>query len=216
MIKEFVEEMRKELENPLPGMEAHWKAVPRVRRDVKDFLTPGKDAKRGGVLVLFYQDGQGNICFPLIERSIYNGAHSGQISLPGGKVEDQETFIETALRETEEEIGYPISKIRVLGMLSKIFVSVSNFSVQPVIGYTDGYPEFTPEPIEVRRVLEARLSDLTREGNIREKKIQISSGLSIDAPYYDLAGEVVWGATAMILSELSELVRRSGRLKNLI
>ncbi len=216
MIREFVEELRKELENPLPGKEAHLRAVPYVRRRSEEFLTPGENAKRGGVLILFYEDNRGDICFPLIERSIYNGAHSGQISLPGGKVEQDETFIQTALRETEEEIGYPVNEIKVLGLLSKIFISVSNFSVQPVIAYTEGNPEFTPEPIEVRRVLEARLSDLMQEQTLKEKEIELSSGLRIEAPYYELGGEVVWGATAMILSELSEVIRRSSHLKNLI
>lgn len=213
MIKKFVEELRKALETPLPGTEAHRKLAPLVKSESKDFFVAGENARKGGVLILLFEDRNGNIRFPLIERSIYDGAHSGQISLPGGKVEEGETFIETALRETEEEIGFSIGSMQVVGLLSKIYVMVSNFVVQPVLAYTTASPVFTPEPHEVEKIIEARLADLVNVEKLKTKKIKAALG-SVVSPYFDLEGSVVWGATAMILSEFVEIISRSEGLKN--
>src|SRR5690606_35442292 len=103
---------------------------------------PATNSRKGGVLILLFEDNEGCIRFPLIERSIYEGVHSGQISLPGGRVEDGESYIETALRETEEEVGFPVPSMQVVGLLSKIYVMASNFLVQPVLAYTTENPVF--------------------------------------------------------------------------
>ena len=216
MLTEFVGELRKALENPLPGMEAHLKVAPFIRRKSKDFLTPQENARKGGVLILLYEDDEKNIRFPLIERSTYDGAHSGQISLPGGKMEEGETLIETALRETEEEIGFPLQSVRVVGLLSKIYVTVSNFSVQPVLAYTGEKPRFIPEPHEVERLIEAKLADLVDVNRVKKKEIKTALGFSVVSPYFDLEENVVWGATAMILSELVEIIQRSAELRAIL
>lgn len=215
MIKDFVEELRKALEKPLPGMEAHLRLAPLIKRKAEDFLVPAADSRKGGVLILLFEDDEGCIRFPLIERSIYEGVHSGQISLPGGRVEDGESYIETALRETEEEVGFPVPSMQVVGLLSKIYVMASNFLVQPVLAYTTENPVFTPEPHEVEKVIEARLADLVDLKRIRQKEISTVVG-NIVSPYFDLEENVVWGATAMILSEMIEIINQSDSLKKML
>lgn len=170
-------------------------------------LASRKNARASSVLLLLYEM-QGRIHFPLMQRPIYDGVHSGQISLPGGKMEPEDDSLEaTALRETEEEIGVDRSSITIIGSLTDLFVPVSNFIIQPIVGVTNQQPSFIPEPLEVENVIEADLHKLI-ESKPSSKVIVVkragtagTRSYNIDAPYFDVDGNTVWGATAMLLAE---------------
>lgn len=197
---------------PLPGADAHepLRAIPigDKRPTFNHLLAP----KPGGVLILLYQYGD-EIMFPLIKRPEYTGAHSGQVSLPGGKTELGETSIIAALREGEEEIGIDRRTVRVIGTLSDFFVIPSNFMVTPVIGITER-PVFTPDTREVARIMTASISNLLHEDAIKEREILAAGKFQLRAPHFEIDGEVVWGATAMMLNEfrlvLKEVLKAKG------
>ena len=148
--------------------------------------------------------------FTLIQRTAYKGTHGGQISFPGGKQEAEESLKETALRETFEEIGVAPDKIQVLGEITQIYIPPSNFLVSPFVGFVDFEPVFTPEVKEVEEIIEVKISDLTDDSNIKQKKIKVGkyteTPVLIDVPYFDLNHNTVWGATATILSEVRQML----------
>ncbi|MBN2482442.1 MAG: CoA pyrophosphatase [Bacteroidales bacterium] len=141
-----------------------------------------------------------------IRRTEYDGVHSGQISFPGGMHEPcDDSLISTALRETEEEIGISRDSITVIGTLTDLHVPVSNVDILPVVAVVAGQPLFIPDTDEVAFIIEARLTDLNNPSNKKRKMIHIGD-FEIEAPYYDINGNHVWGATAMMLSEFLEIV----------
>jgi len=156
--------------------------------------------------MLLYPDRE-EICFPLTKRPEYLGAHSGQISFPGGKAEPGESALETALREGEEEIGVRSGDIEVLGTLSDFYVIPSNFLVTPVVGILRARPLFTPDPVEVVRILEGTLSDILRDDAVTVREITAARVYRLNAPHFLIEDEVVWGATAMMLNELRTVVK---------
>ena len=196
----FVNKLKDRLLNPLPGALAHepMRATPvgNIKPEFQHKLPP----KPGSVLILLYED-RGVLKFPLIKRPVYIGAHSGQVSLPGGKAEDGEDAILTALREGEEEIGIDPATVEILGCLSNFFVIPSNFIVTPVVGVVRNNPVFIPDAFEVERILYARLDDLLSEGAILEKEILAAGKFALMAPHFLIENEIVWGATAMMLNE---------------
>jgi len=197
------------LKQPLPGSAAHepLRAVPTgmIKPKFEHKLPP----RPGSVLILLYQDG-GNIKFPLTKRPEYVGTHGGQISFPGGKAEAGEDEVETAIREGEEEIGIHRKDIKVIGRLSQFFVIPSNFMVTPVVAYTEQRPSFIPDPVEVVRIIEGNLEDLIRDDAVRTKEILAAKLYPLMAPHFEIEGEVVWGATAMMLNELRLVVKGLG------
>ncbi len=158
------------------------------------------------MIVLLYED-QGIIKFPLIRRPDYPGTHGGQVSLPGGKAEPGEDAIQTALRECEEEIGVPQKAVSVLGTLSEFLVMASNYLVTPVIACMDHKPVFHQDPFEVSRIVETPLHDVLEDHAIRESEITAAGKYRLVAPHFEIDNEVVWGATAMMLSEFRIVVR---------
>lgn len=202
----FIELLRKRLKEPLPGKEAQVKMAPKPIDERRFKENPIRPPRLGGVMVLLYPDQHG-IHIPLMKRPEYDGAHSGQVSFPGGKLENVDTdLIDTALRETHEEIGVPREQIEVLGNLSELFIIASNFKVLPTVGVVREKPKFIPDPIEVEDVLPMAINALN-DYSIRKVKEMRFPPYTIFSPYFDVRGEVVWGATAMMLSELAELVR---------
>jgi 8-oxo-dGTP pyrophosphatase MutT (NUDIX family) len=144
----------------------------------------------------------------LMKRTEYPGVHSKQVSLPGGLHEPTDPDLSsTALRETHEETGISHENVRLLGQLSKLEIPVSGIEVSPFIGYYQGVPEFNHEPGEVSYLIEVPLRELRDPENIMEDLRTIHCKL-VKVPYYALQGEKVWGATAMILSEFTEILRR--------
>ncbi len=158
------------------------------------------------MLILLYPNQQ-SIFFPLIKRPDYPGAHSGQVSLPGGKAEPGETPEETALREANEEIGVPVSRIKIIGRLSEFFVIPSNFMVTPVIGYAESVLPMVPDFKEVARILQGDVNAILPDAAIKRQEILAAGRYRMNAPHFDIEGEVVWGATAMMLNEFRWIVR---------
>jgi 8-oxo-dGTP pyrophosphatase MutT (NUDIX family) len=194
--------LQERLLQPLPGRAAHDRFRAKPIGDVRPRFDHQHPPRPGGVIILLYED-EGVIKFPLIKRAEYPGAHGGQVSLPGGKGEPGEDAIQTALRECEEEIGVERKHIFVLGKLSNFLVIPSNYLVTPVIAYIDHKPAFNPDPFEVAKVLEALLDDVTGMNSIKEKEIIAAGKYRMIAPHFEVADEVVWGATAMMLNEFS-------------
>lgn len=156
--------------------------------------------------MLFNRDGGYN--FPLIQRPDYGGVHGGQIGLPGGKEEPQDQDrIATAIRETGEEIGVDPTQIEILGIMTELYVQASNYNVLPVVGYFPHIPEYVPDPQEVSDVIECGLDELLNEDIMKEKELIIRKNLKIQAPYFEIDGRTVWGATAMMLSEFKTILK---------
>ena len=169
-------------------------------------------ARAAAVLVLVGPDGAGEARVVLIERTSYDGHHSGEIALPGGAAEAGDAdLVATALREAGEEIGLDPAAvgIRVVGELEPFWIPVSNFRVTPILALADRLPGWAPDPREVKRVIDAPLSAflpeapiLTVERDVREWRIRYGA--------YELAdlgdGPAVWGATARILGQLGALL----------
>lgn len=209
--EKLVRQLERGLKEPLPGKIAHLKMSPQpvdMRRF--DSVLP-ENHRRSGVLILFYPDGRGSF-FPLIKRPEYAGFHSGQVAFPGGKMElGDESIIQTALREAEEEVGIDQRKVQVLGNLSDLYIPTSNFLVSPVIGFLEERPTLVPEEKEVSRIIQTELQFLLRPEVRKQKVLEFGPNLKLDTPYFEIDGEVVWGATAMILSELMQILDSEGK-----
>ena len=190
----------------LPGQEAHdiFRATP--VGDVRPLFDHKHPPRPGGVIILLYEHG-GDIRFPLIKRPEYVGAHGGQISLPGGKAEQGEDAVATALRECEEEIGVTPDSGNVLGKLSDFLVIPSNYLVTPIIAFMPSRPVFKPDSFEVSRVIEARLEDILAEKAVKQKEILAAGKYRMLAPHFEIENEVVWGATAMMLNEFRVVLK---------
>ncbi len=210
MLDDLSRRLRQRLVLPLPGAEAHYKMVnPERRFNANRYKIP-EDARKSAVLILFYEN-EGKICFPLIIRPEYDGVHSGQIALPGGGFEEHdETFQNTALREAQEEIGIFKNDVTILGSLSPLYIPPSNFLVHPFVGMLSYHPHFVPDETEVAGILETDLELIMDERMVSEKIIKLSNGMEVQMPYFNINNQTVWGATAMILSEVKSVLFEIG------
>lgn len=204
---EIITQIRERLNlKPLPGQEAHFKMAPPMRMDDRLRYVPNEQTKISSVLILLYLH-EGKLYFPLIVRPENSGVHSGQVALPGGKKdEEDEDLMATALREAWEEIGVNIHRTDVIGQLSEIYVPPSNFLIYPFIAYIDHQPDFQPSTHEVARLIAVSVDDCLAEENRKNKEIT-TKYMKAEVPYFDVAQVEIWGATAMILSEFSEIVK---------
>ncbi|MDZ4847417.1 MAG: CoA pyrophosphatase [Chitinophagales bacterium] len=207
MIIDFAAKLSEQIQY-LPGHVAQEKMAPEHRLPHAQWEHYFANAKKGGVLILFYPV-QTTIHTVLIQRPHYEGVHSGQVAFPGGAKEDADaTMIETALREAEEEVGASRKSVQVIGQLTELYIPPSNFLITPVVGFSQQRPDFVLEANEVAGIIEPTLHELLDEKSAGIKKIQVRSDIAIDAPYYDIQGRTVWGATAMMISELNEILKR--------
>ncbi|MGB3779869.1 MAG: CoA pyrophosphatase [Tunicatimonas sp.] len=186
-----------------PGWDAQQLMATEVHRNAR--LQPRSDARRAAVLMLLYPH-NGQIYLPLIVRPVYPGVHSGQIALPGGKVEPEDaSLVATALRETEEEIGVRVPEAQVLGELSELYIPPSNMRVTPVVAYVQKQPTYTPDLREVVQVLDFSLEAFADPEN--QTVVSVAAGKTIlDAPGFVIEERIIWGATAMMMSELLEVL----------
>jgi len=212
----FPNKLKEAILSELPGISAHVKMLPQFRSEqietLSDYIIPDSAVTASVVCLIYPHENQHY--FLLMKRVTYPGVHSGQISFPGGKLESGETFMEAALRETEEETGIQLLEKDVLGQLSDIYIPPSNFHVKPFVCFLPLKPTFEMDPKEVEYLIEARLSDLVNEELVKNQKME-TRGVSFIAPYFDLNDEVVWGATAAMLSEVKDLFVKHD-LKSLI
>ena len=208
MFEDFITGLQASLQEPLPGRESQEAMAPAIRTRGNKLFDPNDKTRQSSVLILLYPH-EGRIYFPLIKRPDYPGVHSGQMALPGGRYEEGDPdLVHTAVRETWEEIGAERSGIKILGKLSELFVYASNNNVLPVVGWQEGPSDWVPDHKEVALVVDADINDLVDPEKRKRKNIVLSSGFEIDSPYFDIQGHVVWGATAMMLSEFSQVVRK--------
>lgn len=209
-LEKLLAQLQLALQGMLPGKEAQLRMAPQPIDPRRIAAQVPEDHRKSGVLLLFYPHAS-HIYFPLIKRPQYPGAHSGQVALPGGKVEEGDPdVVFTALREAEEEIGIDAGKVEVIGSLTELYIPVSNFLVSPILGFLDHKPIFVPEQREVARIIPTPLNHLIQPEIVKRTPISLGGGKYLETPYFDIAGEVVWGATAMILSELIQVLRQKG------
>ena len=208
MIK-FAELLQKEILKGLPGTEVQWQMASSDRM-IKNFpRIPGDDARIAAVLILLFPV-EKTIRTVFMQRPDYKGVHGGQISFPGGKKEpDDSDIIHTAIREAQEETGVDKSKISVIGILTPLFIPVSNMVVTPVVGYMNEEPVFNHKTEEVVFLFDADIKTFFDQSVIKSKPFEIR-GEKVDIKYFDYDGHVIWGATAMMLNELLTIIRRSG------
>ncbi len=189
----------------LPGNHAHQLLAPPGRVTNLPPSIDIADVKRAAVLMLIV-DSNDRPELILTKRKVYKGVHSGQISLPGGKREESDrNYQHTALRETEEEIGIPSSKIEVLAQLSELYIPPSNFLVQPFLGIMEEQTEFIAEESEVEQIIPVDLNQLFHPDTRGEHYVD-ARGHRIKVPAYKVDDHIIWGATAMMISELKELL----------
>ena len=203
---DFLIQIQKRLAQELPGSDSQLKMVPITRQIELEKRKNKSKPKESAVLILFYPY-QNEISVAFIKRQSYDGVHSGQIAFPGGKREDYDTSLnQTALREAEEEIGIKQEKVKILGQLSSIYIPPSNFNVLPVIGSTNSRPDFKLDPLEVDDLIEITLSQLLNPENKQNKNILRPNQLRVNVPCYYIKDHIIWGATAMIISELVDVI----------
>jgi len=193
---------------PLPGEEAHKKLAPLIRiNELSEIDMSKRNPQKAGVMAIFYPGEDKQTRLVLILRKTYKGVHSNQVGFPGGRVEiDDKDLEETALRETEEEVGIPRSDIEVLIKLTKLYIPPSNFWVQPYVGILNKTPNMVAQESEVEAILEVKLSEFLDDKNVITENLSTSYADNIEVPAYMLNGYVVWGATGMMLSEIRELL----------
>ncbi len=203
----FQQRLQKLLRGDLPGLASHVKMVSPVRRKV-DAKKSDTERTQAAVLVLFYPVEDIPHLIYIKRTGDFGVPHGGQLSFPGGRAEEVDDSLEhTALREAQEEVGIDATQVQVLGRLSSLYIPVTNFLVHPYVGWLDHKPELTAEESEVAEILEIPLPHLQQNSILGETSIQVREDLIIDdVPYYDLFGHVLWGATAMMTSELLDIV----------
>ena len=192
----------------LLGETAHLKMVPPERKGImKNIDLETKKPKKAAVMMLFYP--KNTIThLVLIVRNAYPGVHSSQIAFPGGRAEEFDINLqETALRETHEEIGIPSHEINVIRPFTEIYIPPSNFMVYPFLGYCEHEIAFELQYEEVAGIIELPFSEFMDEAIVVTKSMETSYSEAIEVPCFKVNEHYVWGATAMMLSELKETLK---------
>lgn len=195
----FIEKLRLELKEPLPGEPAHqiMEATSAAYLGIK----PTSNTRKSAVLMLLYPL-ENEVYLPLILRNSYDGVHSGQIAFPGGRFESTDTdLIHTALREAQEEIGLNMDEVKILGTLTEIYIAPSDFLVLPVVAFINYRPDFLPDTREVKKVFETKFKHFAENDSIGCSEI-IIPGDRVLTPHYEVEGHKIWGATAKMIREL--------------
>lgn len=205
---EFIKYTPKILNQQLPSLHAHLKMAPIGRKEtmMPEYYS-NRNPRQSAVMMLFYpKNGQTHLV--LTKRNAYPGVHSSQISFPGGKAEPEDADLAvTALRETFEEIGVSPDDIDVVMPFSEIYIPPSNFLVQPFLGLAKKELVFKPDPKEVTAIIQLPLDTFLDDSIITSSPMQTSYAQNIMVPAFVFEGHVVWGATAMIMSELKETIK---------
>lgn len=191
----------------LGGLDSQFRLAPKMRLKYSQEIIDLKKPKKAAVLALLYPNINNETCFLLTLRASYKGTHSSQISFPGGKSEKEDlNFIHTAKRETFEEVGVEMKDITIIKQFTDVYIPPSNFLVTPFMGMLDETTTFTIND-EVEKLIEVKLADLLDDTNVTIKNMSTSYMKSVDIPCFKLNDYIVWGATAMILSEIKDVLK---------
>ncbi len=164
--------------------------------------------RRAAVMALFYPGADQRAHLLFILRNVYPGVHSSQVGFPGGQEEKQDRdLLQTALRETEEEVGVPGERIRPIRPLSRVYIPPSNFEVTPYLGICEHTPVFRRQESEVAALIEVPLEEVLSDSCLVTRRLTTSYATDIEVPAFQLRGHIVWGATAMMLNEIKSLLR---------
>ena len=206
---DFLKYVPKIAKESLPATIAHAKMIPPERIELlnnQDFsqIIP----KKAAVLMLLYP--KNSIThLALIVRNSYPGIHASQIAFPGGKVEDFDLSLsETALRETHEEIGVAAKKVTVIKAFTEVYIPPSNFLVSPFLGFSEEELSFTLSVDEVDEVIELPLYQFLDDKIVVTVNMSTSYASNIQVPAFQINDHLVWGATAMMMSELKEIIKK--------
>lgn len=207
--KLFIDSFKKIVRDGVPGEKAHTEVMPANRLFTSQSLKQADKIRQSAVGVILYPT-ESSIHSVLIQRPHYDGTHSNQISFPGGKMDDADASLEqTARRECYEEVDLPIGTGVRIGELTNVYIPVSNFLVQPYVFFVDELPRLTPDSREVKSIISFDVFKLIEEQTLKTTNIRIKQGfIRKNIPYYDINGHVVWGATAMMLSELKAILKQ--------
>ncbi len=198
-----VTQLREILSRKLPGFKAHKQMIPEGRVYQKRASNPKKSAVN--IVTYLYNN---ELCFVLTQRAKKMEYHSGQISLPGGSKDDEDKNLwETAKRETFEEIGIEITDENYIGKLTPLYIDVSNFMVYPFVSFLKKKPILKGNKTEVEKIYEVNFMEFFDPKNKYFSSIQLKEK-KINFPYFELEGQEVWGATAMILQEFFEIFKK--------
>ncbi|WP_456376202.1 NUDIX hydrolase [Lutibacter sp.] len=190
------------------GLDAQFHLAPKLRLKYSQHNIKVLKPKKAGVVALFYPNKDNETCFLLTLRASYNGTHSSQISFPGGKFEkNDESLKNTALRETYEEVGIPIHEISIFKQMTEVFIPPSNFLVAPFLGFLEQTPSFKKNH-EVAKLITITVKDLLCDSSISTTNLSTTYAKNMEVPCFILNNYVVWGATAMMLSEIKELLKK--------
>lgn len=197
-------ELKKLLTEPLPGYAAQKKMAPNGRA----ILPTNISVKKAAVVLLIYPGENSHKEIVFIRRPDYDGPHGGQVSFPGGKMDrEDKDLVNTAIRECYEEIGVKIDAPDYVGSLSPLQISISKFLVHPFVFILDKTPEFFPNNQEVLYLIKFRLTDLFDTDLIKKTRLIVRNE-ETEVPYYAIQNEIVWGATAIILAEFIDILKR--------
>jgi 8-oxo-dGTP pyrophosphatase MutT (NUDIX family) len=207
--QDFLKYVPKLIQVTLPASEAHYKMTPFERfESLKNLNIDSINPKKAAVMMLFYPK-NGRTHLVLIVRNSYEGVHSAQIAFPGGKYETADiTFEKTALRETHEEIGIHPEKIEIIMPFTNLYIPPSNFMVYPFLGICKEEIVFVPDNNEVVNVIELPLNVFLNDDLIVTTIMSTSYAEKIEIPAFKINEHIVWGATAMMLSELKEVLKK--------
>jgi 8-oxo-dGTP pyrophosphatase MutT (NUDIX family) len=199
----IIENIKNEINNNLYGSNFQKLMMPSNRNS----LLIGNKMQDSAVMVLLFFNNNNELATCIIKRSIYNGNHSGQMALPGGKYEFvDKNLLNTAIRETYEEVGLQINDYEVLGQLTPLMIPISNILVSPFVSFIDYEPKFNINYNEVQQIYLPTISSFLNTNNLKIK-IEEKNNTKTYIPYYNIENESIWGATAMIMSEFCELYK---------
>ena len=206
--KDFLEQFHFITKHGLPGEDAHRELSPIKRPLASDLRKEGLTYRESAVAVILFQK-NGTIHSALIQRPEYDGTHSKQIAFPGGKMDATDPDLEyTARRESFEEISLPLGHGELVKELTTVYIPVSKFKVNPFVFFLDDEPELIPDPREVESIFTFDIFDLRKENIVKRTDLRLSNGMTQkNVPYFDINGKIVWGATALMLSELRSILK---------
>lgn len=204
-MEQIIIKLKEALENDLPGQKAHVKMSP-MRRPHGDF-PERPEAKQSAVAVILTKVND-HVAIILTKRNSYNGAHSGQISFPGGRKDNSDSNLEfTARRESFEEIGLLLESDHLIGSLTEVYIPVSQFLVQPFVYHITNLPLLKPDPREVNQILYLPMKELLSESIYSTMDVRTNDRTVYrNVPCFRHDEHEIWGATALILNELRYLL----------